>query len=187
VAGSSSPLARDLWPLLPSDTGRTGGNRTPNPRFWRPVLCQLSYCPQYIRYIARGPLPGERLRATAAPSSAPHSDTAAAPVLHQRPAARGQSQAAVSPRPLLGLLMSGMLPAKPAVLAQLEALGRLLPVLRRAVVAALAGAARHRDDVSHVHFALGPHPRRPSRLAPSLAADAATTARSVRRVEGLRA
>src|SRR5687768_4014905 len=26
-------------------TGRTGGNRTPNPRFWRPVLCQLSYCP----------------------------------------------------------------------------------------------------------------------------------------------
>src|SRR5258708_21182096 len=27
-------------------TGRTGGNRTPNPRFWRPVLCQLSYCPK---------------------------------------------------------------------------------------------------------------------------------------------
>src|SRR5690349_4576510 len=29
----------------PTRTGRTGGNRTPNPRFWRPVLCQLSYCP----------------------------------------------------------------------------------------------------------------------------------------------
>src|SRR5438477_1995656 len=25
--------------------GRPGGNRTPNPRFWRPVLCQLSYWP----------------------------------------------------------------------------------------------------------------------------------------------
>src|SRR5262249_28243700 len=23
-------------------SGRPGGNRTPNPRFWRPVLCQLS-------------------------------------------------------------------------------------------------------------------------------------------------
>ena len=25
--------------------GRGGGNRTRNPRFWRPVLCQLSYTP----------------------------------------------------------------------------------------------------------------------------------------------
>src|ERR1700742_1818204 len=25
--------------------GRAGGNRTPNLRFWRPPLCQLSYCP----------------------------------------------------------------------------------------------------------------------------------------------
>jgi hypothetical protein len=25
---------------------RAGGTRTPNPRFWRPVLCQLSYCPR---------------------------------------------------------------------------------------------------------------------------------------------
>src|SRR5262245_15039445 len=28
--------------LLPC---RRGGTRTPNPRFWRPVLCQLSYAP----------------------------------------------------------------------------------------------------------------------------------------------
>src|SRR5262245_51419191 len=34
-------------PCLPAQPGRTGGNRTPNPRFWRPVLCQLSYCPSY--------------------------------------------------------------------------------------------------------------------------------------------
>jgi len=26
-------------------TSRAGGTRTPNRRFWRPVLYQLSYCP----------------------------------------------------------------------------------------------------------------------------------------------
>src|SRR5690606_30366635 len=31
--------------LLRSQTGRPRGNRTPNPRFWRPVLYQLSYWP----------------------------------------------------------------------------------------------------------------------------------------------
>jgi hypothetical protein len=36
-----------------------------------------------------------------------------------------------------------------AVLAQLDPFGRLLLVLRRAVVAAFALLARHRDDVSH--------------------------------------
>ena len=42
-----------------------------------------------------------------------------------------------------------MFPAEPAVLAQLEALGRLLLVLRRAVVAPLALQTRERDQVSH--------------------------------------
>jgi hypothetical protein len=45
--------------------------------------------------------------------------------------------------------MSRVLPAIPAVLAHLETLGRLLSVLRRAVVAALTVAARQSDDVSH--------------------------------------
>src|ERR1700734_2874770 len=27
--------------------GRAGGTRTPNRRFWRPVLYQLSYCPRW--------------------------------------------------------------------------------------------------------------------------------------------
>jgi hypothetical protein len=48
--------------------------------------------------------------------------------------------------------MSGVLPAEPAVLAQLETLGRLLLVLGRAVVAAFALTARHRDDVPHAVF-----------------------------------
>ena len=40
-------------------TGRPGGNRTPNPRFWRPVLCQLSYWPTRVppHHDQRGPRP----------------------------------------------------------------------------------------------------------------------------------
>ena len=45
--------------------------------------------------------------------------------------------------------MSGVLPAEAAELAHLEPLGRLLLVLRRAVIPAFALGARHRDDVSH--------------------------------------
>ena len=38
---------------------RPGGNRTPNPRFWRPVLYQLSYGPtnqprRFFRPLASG-------------------------------------------------------------------------------------------------------------------------------------
>src|SRR5687767_10709949 len=50
---------------------------------------------------------------------------------------------------LFRLLMPRVLFAVPAVLAQLEALGRLLPVLRRAVIPALAVDARQSNDVSH--------------------------------------
>jgi len=45
--------------------------------------------------------------------------------------------------------MPRVLLAVPAVLAQLEALGRFLPVLRRAVVPALTLQTRKRNDVSH--------------------------------------
>src|SRR5580693_10785818 len=33
--------------LQATSSGRAGGNRTPNRRFWRPPLCQLSYCPSH--------------------------------------------------------------------------------------------------------------------------------------------
>src|SRR5258706_12248612 len=49
----------------------------------------------------------------------------------------------------LTFLVSGVLPAEPAELSHLEALGRLLLVLRRTVVATLALHAGHRDDVAH--------------------------------------
>ena len=45
--------------------------------------------------------------------------------------------------------MRRVLPAEAAVLAELEPLRRLLLVLRRAVVPALAVAAREMNDVSH--------------------------------------
>jgi hypothetical protein len=51
---------------------------------------------------------------------------------------------------LFRFFVSRVLPAVPAVLAHREPLGRFLSVLRRAVVAAFAVAARHRDDVSHI-------------------------------------
>src|SRR5262249_41727250 len=38
---SNRPVSSATF-LIPRN-GRPGGNRTPNPRFWRPVLCQLSY------------------------------------------------------------------------------------------------------------------------------------------------
>ena len=45
--------------------------------------------------------------------------------------------------------MSRVLATEAAELAELQPLGRLLLVLRRAVVAAFAVAARHVNDVSH--------------------------------------
>src|SRR5687768_1585159 len=48
--------------------------------------------------------------------------------------------------------MRRVLPAEPAVLAELQPLGRLLLVLRRAVVPALTVTARQMDDVPHGLF-----------------------------------
>src|SRR3954465_15472226 len=46
VSSATFLLASNLTPnFARAKVGRTGGNRTPNPRFWRPVLCRLSYCP----------------------------------------------------------------------------------------------------------------------------------------------
>ena len=36
--------------------GRSGGTRTPSPRFWRPVLYQLSYTPKQYKYLLSKPL-----------------------------------------------------------------------------------------------------------------------------------
>src|ERR1700740_1523781 len=49
------------WARIGAKAGRSGGDRTPNPRFWRPVLYQLSYTP----------MPSDRKRASPSPSRGP--------------------------------------------------------------------------------------------------------------------
>ena len=142
--------------LIPdSATGRTGGNRTPNPRFWRPVLCQLSYCPS----LALGAAATRRF--PPAPRFA-HSATLALrcslrlvrfnqqsnPQSAVDNPSIGIRQSAIANR-LLGLPMRCVLTAEAAVLAELEPLGRFLLVLGRAVVTPFAVLARQGNDVSH--------------------------------------
>ena len=50
---------------------------------------------------------------------------------------------------LLTLLVRRVLAAEPAELAELEPLGTLPPVFRRAVIAAFALRTRQRDDFAH--------------------------------------
>src|SRR4051812_13377005 len=39
-----------MWWNRAKEAGRRGGNRTPNQRFWRPLLYQLSYAPVIISF-----------------------------------------------------------------------------------------------------------------------------------------
>src|SRR6185295_14991083 len=61
----------------------------------------------------------------------------------------------VSHRKSLRLFMRRVFAAEAAVLVELDPLRRLLLVLRRAVVPALAVAARHVNDVSHCWILVG--------------------------------
>src|SRR5947208_5141951 len=98
-------LLTGYWPLA-TQTGRTGGNRTPNPRFWRPVLCQLSYCP----------LNSEGLR----PSDSLHRRSRAASPARSAPVARVAALARAQLLPdLFGFPMRLVAPAETAVLRQL--------------------------------------------------------------------
>src|SRR6185312_2677049 len=51
---SAVPTSCRLISSVMSNAGRPGGNRTPNLRFWRPPLCQLSYWPSSLAKIAFG-------------------------------------------------------------------------------------------------------------------------------------
>src|SRR5262245_29548021 len=77
--------------------------------------------------------------------------------------------------------MGRMLAAEPAELRELEPIGRLLLVLRRAVVPPLALGARERDDVAHGYAMTSvtvPEPtvRPPSRMAKRAPCSSATGA-----------
>src|SRR5712692_3931648 len=54
VVFSATVLLTFCLPASQEGSGRPGGNRTPNPRFWRPVLCQLSYWPSPFRIAECG-------------------------------------------------------------------------------------------------------------------------------------
>ena len=51
VPGFRTGLTGRLSRHFPDRGGRT---RTCNPRFWRPVLCQLSYAPRFAAVIVQG-------------------------------------------------------------------------------------------------------------------------------------
>src|SRR5579875_2546431 len=96
------------------EPSRAGGTRTPNRRFWRPVLFQLSYCP----------------RSSGGQWSELHLTWEQLPTL---PSRRTASSA--------GLFVKGVPAIPPAVLSHLDPLAVVLFVLGRDVVAPLAHLA----------------------------------------------
>jgi hypothetical protein len=129
-----SPAGAHAAVASASRVGRPGGNRTPNPRFWRPVLCQLSYWPlQRITSwlgIRGSGVAGRRFDSPAATNPEPRTPNP-------------------EPGSSFRLSMRRVLPAEAAELRELQPLGRLLLVLGRTVVPPLALLTSERDDVSH--------------------------------------
>ena len=52
--------SKESW-FAESSSNRGGRTRTCNPRFWRPVLCQLSYAPRFGSAIVLAAFPGSRV------------------------------------------------------------------------------------------------------------------------------
>src|SRR3954452_15794960 len=100
VCRFTAPLPRPRMDLLTALQRRAGGTRTPNRRFWRPVLYQLSYCPLgglATDSFAPNRKPGShRLAAESdqAPGVAPHDGSLAHTGMVRR-FARARSSAAV--------------------------------------------------------------------------------------------
>src|SRR5438105_3476783 len=134
--------------------GRPRGTRTPNLRFWRPLLCQLSYWPEWRKSVQKqtlarifpqpfilsredseGSLREEILRGRAAQDKCPHR---------------------FAVLPLFRLPVNRVLPIVTAELLQFQLLRHRLLVLRRRIVPAFALGALERDDFSacacHVRF-----------------------------------
>ena len=160
------------------DLGRPGGSRTPSPRFWRPVLYQLSYWPKISRQstvvsrrssvpvekssvsVGRPSVSSTRLRGgLQSPRNfpSPRRCSVSWEIFTPRRSSRDCRLAtetidyrlSTTDSRLLRLLVPRVLLAEATVLAQFQALGRLLPVLRRAVIPALTFGTRQRNDVSH--------------------------------------
>ena len=109
------------------------GIEPPTPGFARPVLCQLSYCP-----------PRTQSGNWVIGKSGHWSRDFLPPMTRLLDQLDYQIHAS-----LLRLLVRSVLTAEAAVPTEFQPLGRLLLVLRRAVVAPLTVGARQRNDVSH--------------------------------------
>ena len=86
--------------------GRSGGTRTPNPRFWRPVLCQLSYTPRIYPFTRRWRRRRRHRRCArprgsrnASPRPSQSARSAPRPSRYCRPASPSRSPPAVRPGP----------------------------------------------------------------------------------------
>src|SRR5665213_1919564 len=115
----------------PRVVSRAGGTRTPNRRFWRPVLYQLSYCPLSIaktRTVSRPQ--GRKERLPPGPGTFP-----AASCRSERPWPPGSA----------GLFVQRVLAVPVAELLHLDPLAVVQLVLRRNVVTALAYFAGQGD------------------------------------------
>src|SRR5664279_1841038 len=144
---------RFLRPLSQLES-RAGGTRTPNLRFWRPVLYQLSYCPLSIAMprtanrsqgrcfrLAPGPseIPGEPRRRPAPGRFQPVDPYR---VASSRSTPIGSLPAG---RPLSGLLVQRVLAIPAAELLHLDPLAIVHLVLRRDVVPSFALLAGQGD------------------------------------------
>src|SRR5579863_106114 len=124
--------------------GRAGGTRTPNRRFWRPVLYQLSYCPSAARtpVTARAAKVGRSATLSPAAGTLPTAPRPETGPRCPRPAGpRGADECSAR------LFVEGVLAVPAAELGELDPLPVVLLVLHRDVVAALADLARQR----HLH------------------------------------
>src|SRR5262245_30648887 len=109
---------------------RAGGTRTPDRRFWRPMLFQLSYCPRPDRRAGRvARLPGRP----------------PGPAGGSARRARSGAVPGAGREGLAGLLVDRVAPVVPAVLLHLDALTVVELVLHRDVVPVLALGALERD------------------------------------------
>ena len=125
--------------------GRPGGARTPNPRFWRPVLYRLSYWPSHPSHQQAAINP-RRNPWDASESHLTGNLTANQTGLSLRTPDQPSPSAAWAKSTRLPVQYVG--PAETAIFAQLHPAGMSCPVLRRRIRTPLAVRAGERDDLT---------------------------------------
>ena len=115
-------------------SGRPGGTRTPNPRFWRPMLYQLSHRP-VSNWRPESPFRSRGFRI-------------ARPFPPPPPGLLSRDSPSMRPD-LLHLFMGRMFPALSTKLAQLDAIRVLALILGRNIISVLAFPALQCDSFSH--------------------------------------